>query len=71
MEIFWAIVGALSTAYNWVRDTISEIGITNLLLFILIWQVGKIYETIREVQIDFETAMLERDKLDIEDDNLL
>ena len=64
MDIFWAIVGALLAAYNWIGDTIARIGFTNGLLMVLIWQVVKI----RETYIEFESAKLKRNNRDIQED---
>jgi hypothetical protein len=58
MDIFWAIVGALLTAWNWFWDTTARIGLTNWLLMFLIYEV---YE-IREAYFDFESAKLARYK---------
>ena len=63
-DIFWAIVGALLAAYNWVWDTIARIGLTNWLLIILIWQVVKIHQS----YIEFESAKLARNKQDTWED---
>jgi hypothetical protein len=52
MDIFWAIVGALLTAYNWVTDAIvilgNSRGLTNILLIVLIWQVDKLHQSYGE-----------------------
>lgn len=64
MDIFWAIVGVLLAAYNWIGDTIARIGFTNWLLMILIYQVYKI----REAYMEFESAKLGRNNRDIQED---